>query len=181
MIFKGVIIMNKLYTVVRDTREKEGHGWMFSPCDWCNGTVIEALPTGDYTLKGLENIFVIERKANTSEFSRNILEARFIKELERLQEFEFPYVVLEFNMDDILNFPENSGIPKMYWKSLAKISPRLILAKLMEFQLKYKTKFILAGSGNGHRIASCLMKRMVELVNEREKERPATKPRRNKK
>src|SRR5688572_9057132 len=62
-----------LYTVIRDTREQKG--WIFEANAYCEGTVIETMKTGDYTLRGLEDRFVVERKRNVAEFAQNILQA----------------------------------------------------------------------------------------------------------
>ena len=125
------------------------------------GTIDRGLPTGDYTLDGFETRFVIERKATTGEISQNIYEARFKRELERLQDFEHPFIIMEFTIDDILKFPLDSGIPAYLWKKI-RTTPSLLLAKIMELQLTYRTKFVFAG-GNGKRVAACLLKRMTEL------------------
>jgi hypothetical protein len=170
-----------LRQVIRDTREKAGKGWHFGECSWCSGTQIQTLSTGDYTLEGLEDKLVIERKDDTSEISLNVNELRFVRELERLEQFEFPFIVCEFDMDDILNFPRNSGIPSYLWKSL-KVSNHYILAKIVEFQAKYKTKWILCGKGNGQRVAACILKRVAEIIDGRVKSEPKPDlPRVNKK
>ena len=58
------------YTVIQDTREKEG--WYFSEYDKCSGMESGTLKTGDYTLRGFEELVCIERKASTSEISQNL-------------------------------------------------------------------------------------------------------------
>jgi hypothetical protein len=163
--------MAKQYTVLRDTREKDGFGWKFNPSVWCLGTEERKLDTGDYTLEGLEDRFVIERKADTSEFSKNVMEARFVRELERLNDYDYPFIVLEFSMQDILDFPANSKIPPYKWSRL-KVTNQMMLAKLMEFQVKFRARWILAGAGNGHRVASCLMKRIAEKINVKPRRKP---------
>ena len=53
------------YRVIKDTREKDG--WTFTEYDKCEGMDMDALHTGDYTLKGFEDVVCIERKASVSE------------------------------------------------------------------------------------------------------------------
>ena len=118
------------------------------------------LPTGDYTIQGFEKILTIERKQSTSEFSQNILEARFDRELVRLEAFKYPFIILEFTMDDILDYPKGSGIPIRLWPKL-RINSWKLLKTLMEYELKYKTKIILAGK-NGKEVAASIFKRVVE-------------------
>lgn len=144
------------YTVIRDTREQSNNGWWFPESSYCLGTKIGTLKTGDYSLIGLEDIFAVERKKNTSEFSQNINEKRFFRELERMDKFEHPFLVLEFTLADIYSFPRNSGIPSSKWKYL-KVTPNYILKKLAEIELNFKTKVIFADD-NGPDIAETLFK-----------------------
>lgn len=146
--------MANKYTVIRDTREQEG--WWFPENGECEGTVEKKLDTGDYSIIGLENKFVIERKRNTSEFSQNINEDRFYRELDRLESFEFPYLLLEFTLDDIFRFPVNSGIPKFKWSKL-RLTPQYILKRLLEIEIQYKTRIIFAGD-RGMEMAELLFK-----------------------
>ena len=147
------------YTVLRDTSEKAGNGWVFEAEKECLGTEPANLYTGDYTLKGLEKEFVIERKANTGEFAKNVNEPRWKDELDRLHEFRWPFVVCEFTMDDILRFPEGSGIPQNRWHKL-KTSPNFLLACILQIGVRWNTRVILAG-GAGKRVALSLFRRVM--------------------
>lgn len=144
---------SKEYVVVRDNQEK-ANAWSF------DNMVESHLETGDYTLRGFETKFVIEKKSTTGEFAGNITQARFTRELERLECFQHSFVICEFTMDDIYNFPCSSGIPPYLWKTL-RVSKHFIVKKLLEYELRYKTKFILAGA-HGKEIALSLFKRVVE-------------------
>ena len=148
------------YKVKKDTREKEKHGWIFPVSDQCLGTEVETLKTGDYTLEGYEKILTIERKGTSGEFAQNIVQSRFEKELIRLEEFEQPFIILEFELEDVVNFPQNSGIPEKICQKL-RITPQFYLKKINELQLKYRTKFVFAGK-RGREFASSLFKRVVE-------------------
>jgi len=149
------------YEVIRDTREQEG--WVFPASDPCLGTVVGTLKTGDYTLKGYEDVFVIERKGSTGEFAANIVQSRFERELERLKGFRYAFVVLEFTISDIVSFPYNSGIPKDKWRSL-RISPQFLMKRINDFQVQYpNVHFVFAGS-HGREFASSLFKRIAEHV-----------------
>ena len=147
------------FTVCRDSREQQG--WTFPANNLCSGTIIKGLKTGDYTLEGLEDVFVLERKGSTGEFSHNLIEARFIRELERLEEFKFAAVILEFSIDDLFIFPVNSGIPRQKWPSL-RLTPQFLRAKLAEFELKFRTRFIFAGR-RGQECAMDLFKKAVTI------------------
>jgi hypothetical protein len=108
------------------------------------GQIEKKLDTGDYSIVGLEDIFVIERKGSIGEFYQNMVEKRFEAELARLEEFRWPFVILEFELRDIMMFPFSSGIPKRIWPKL-RMKPQFILKRLNDFQLSYRTKFIFAG------------------------------------
>ena len=146
------------FTVIQDTKEQKG--WTFEENAYCEGMVRENLPTGDYTIKDFEKIFVIERKADTGEFARNITEGRFERELVRMEDFQLPFMVLEFTMNDILCFPHGSGIPKQVWPKL-RITGRFMLKRLLDFETIYKTKIILAGR-HGKDVAFSLFLRVLE-------------------
>ena len=49
--------MTNRFTVIRDTREKKGHGWFFEDDgSYCEGTSISKLDVGDYSIDGLEHM-----------------------------------------------------------------------------------------------------------------------------
>lgn len=150
------------YTVVRDTREQKG--WSFAPSDTCAGTVIGTLKTGDYSLLGYERQFVVERKGSVGEFVQNITQkekwAAFKDELGRLEEFAAPFIILEFNMGEILRYPEGSGLPFKVRQNI-RISPQFCLKRFLEIELAFKVKIIPAGDG-GRDVFSSLCKRILE-------------------
>ena len=100
------------YTVIKDTREQDG--WFFSSYDKCEGMEIGTLHTGDYTLKGYEDIVCVERKASVSEIAMNLGRKKkpFQEEIERMKDFHFSFLILEFDMNDVLKYPEGSRVPK---------------------------------------------------------------------
>lgn len=152
------------YEVIRDTREQENMGWTFDKSPSCSGTTIQKLDTGDYTLQGYEDIVIIERKRSTSELATNLNEARFVRELERLEAFPLPFIVCEFTLDDVFAFPENSGIPRDRWPKL-KVTPQFLLRRINELVVKFKTRFIFAGNAeHAKAYVSSLFKRVVEHV-----------------
>ncbi len=95
----------KNYTVIKDTREQEG--WIFSPYDRCDGMQIDTLHTGDYTLKGFEDVVCVERKASVSEIATNLAKKKkaFYNAMERMKDFNFRYLMLEFSALDVIDYP----------------------------------------------------------------------------
>jgi len=147
------------YTVIKDTREQKG--WEFDGSVSCSGTVSGKLDTGDYSLKGYEDKFCIERKGKISEFARNVTEKRFENELERMQDYKYRFVILEFSVKDILEFPANSKIPYNKRKYI-KVRGPFILKRLLELAMTYNVQ-ILFCDDYGREVASSIFKRVVEI------------------
>ena len=126
------------FTIIKDTREQEGY--TFEPrksrYHVCKGMVVRKLDTGDYSLEGLEDKVCIERKASVVELANNVGhdQVRFLKEIERMKEFPHRFIILEFSLSDLMNFPEGSSIPEEDWKKL-KVTNKFMLKMLMEFQM----------------------------------------------
>ncbi len=149
------------YVVLRDSREKPGQGWTFAVSAACGGTRAATLQTGDYTLVGYEHLLCVERKGSLTEFAKNVCEARFRRELERMAPFKHAVVILEFDMSDVMRWPEGSGIPRSRLSRL-RVTKSVILAKFWELQRDFPTvSFIFAGS-HGKEVVSSLFKRVVE-------------------
>lgn len=157
---------NYSYLVLRDSSEKEGHGWFFPEDEVCEGTVIENLYSGDYSLDGYYDtkIFVVERKGSVVEFVGNITQtekwADFKDELIRLEEFTYPYIICEFPFSQLETYPYGCGLPKKVI-DMIKVKPQFIMKRLWEIQLNFKTKILFCDKG-GHKAASSLFKRIIE-------------------
>ena len=135
------------YTIIRDTREKDGKGWNFT----AHPVIDKKLDTGDYSLLTYENIFTIERKATVSEVAKNIQEKRFIRELERMDNMKHAYVILEFTLEDLLT-------PQRF----VKVNPHFLLKTIVEYTLQYPQIQIIFAGNRGKDIASSIFKRIVE-------------------
>jgi len=154
-----ITIVNK-FTVIKDTREQ--NGWNFSKEGNCDGTVVEKLDTGDYSLKGLEDKFTIERKGCVAEFATNLFQERFYRELDRLNKFEHPYLILEFPFDLMEIYPKNSSIPMCKWE-FVKIRGNMLIKSYHEMRLSYPNiRVDFVGSG-GKFYSFSLFKRITEL------------------
>lgn len=148
------------FKVIIDTQEKKNF-WTFDESDICEGSIKKHLKTGDYSLEGFEGVLSIERKANVAEIAGNIVEDRFERELERLNEFPYAYLILEFTADDVLAYPYGSGLPpKLYNK--VKLSGNFIMSKLLGYMFRYPNiKIIFAGT-QGKRIAEFIFKKVAK-------------------
>jgi len=153
------------FTVIRDTREQKG--WFFKETEYCAGMVDKKLDTGDYSIEGLEDLLCIERKASTAEIANNFIDKRFERELERMQEFNYKFLILEFSLGDIISFPVGSDIPKKTWGRL-RISGNFLLKRLGEIQVNYGIGIIPCGDKySAWQMANSIMKRVFEAENAR--------------
>lgn len=151
------------FHIVIDTREQ--HPWVFEHME----KSISKLDTGDYSLRGLENIFCIERKGSVSEFANNITEKRFKDVTDRLAHIKYAFLLLEFDLEDILIYPVGSTVPKKMWDKL-RITPKFILKHINELQILYNIKVIFCGdASNAEKMALSLMRKIYELHGQPEK------------
>ena len=128
--------MKSEYTILRDTREK--NGWDFQSFDRCKAVKDWGLKTGDYTAKGLEQNLVIERKATTGELAMNLgkKKAPFEAEMQRMSQFRWAYIICEFSIDNLMDFPQNSGIPRRRWQFI-RMNGKFMWRKIREIQEDY--------------------------------------------
>lgn len=130
----------KRFEIICDTREKK-------PFQFYDrfGNLIECrhqkLNTGDYSLVGLEDLICIERKKTVTELAGNVVSKRFIKELERMKQYKYKYLVLEFSLKNILGYPENQDLP---WriKNKIKVSGEFILTRICQWSLDYEFEIL---------------------------------------
>lgn len=148
------------YLVIRDNQEKKNY-WDFKPGKRCAGTISKHLATGDYTLETFEKVLCIERKGKVAEWAQNVISKRFVRELERMTLFPFAFVILEFDLKDIMNFPYSSDIPPKLWPRM-RMTPSIILKKTIELQVAFpQVNFIFAGE-YGKTVVSSIFKRIIE-------------------
>jgi ERCC4-type nuclease len=137
------------FTIIKDTREKQGYTFEASRTKYhvCKGMVVRKLDTGDYSLEGLEDKVCIERKASVVELANNVgvSSRRFMAEIERMKEFPHKFLILEFSLTDLMNFPEGSDVPEKEIKNL-KITNKYMLRFLMELQINHSVNVIFCDS-----------------------------------
>lgn len=151
------------YKVIVDSREQQPY--LFGVTDTCAGYVVNKLDTGDYSLEGLEETFTVDRKRNVAEWAANVVSKRFERELVRLDEYQFPFLLLEFSMDDLLTFPHNSGIPKRIWGKL-RMSADFLFKRTVEIHEQYKVELIFAHDRvTAQKILISLFERMHNDIN----------------
>ena len=144
--------------IIRDTREKEYKGWYFEEDGFCHGTLDRKMDTGDYTIEGKEGLICIERKGAITEFAANCVQDRFKRELARMSDFQHAYLILEFDMFDLMRYPQTAaGVVARK----TKITGKFILKCLHEFEMEYGIKSVLAGNF-GKEVAYSVLKRVEQ-------------------
>ena len=137
------------FTIIKDTREKQGYTFQASSTKYhvCKGMVNRKLDTGDYSIEGLEDKICIERKASVVELANNvgISRKRFEAEIERMKEFPHKFLVLEFSLTDLMDFPEGSDVPNSEIKKL-RVTNKYMLRFLMEMQINHNVNVIFCDS-----------------------------------
>lgn len=144
--------------IIRDTLEKKNF-WNYPEDGFCKGTVSRSLDTGDYTLDGFEHLLCIERKGCISEFATNIFEERFDREIARMTTFKYKYIILEFDMLEIINYPKSLKVPP-YIKNKIRVKGAQIFDKIQSYN-EMGVHVILAGA-YGADVAYRIMKRVYK-------------------
>jgi ERCC4-type nuclease len=144
------------FTIIIDTREQQP--WEFG----LHITAKKKLDTGDYSIEGLQHLLAIERKKSVSEIANNISESRFKDVLERLNKIPYKFMLFEFDLEDVYNFPVGSDIPKKLWDKI-RISPKYLLKYITEVQLNYNIHVVYCGCAeDAEKMAVSIMKRVYE-------------------
>jgi len=155
--------MSYNYTIIVDSREQQP--WNFKE----HSVAVQKLDTGDYSIKGMENILCIERKKSVSEIAINITEKRFTNVIERMSKYPYAFMLLEFNLADVWSYPVGSDIPKRLWDKI-RISPNFIMKHLLEFEIIHNISVIFCGNhSDAAQISLSIMNKVYELENKKNK------------
>lgn len=148
------------FTIIVDTREQQP--WTFESFTVAN----RKLDTGDYSIEGLEHILCIERKKSSSEFANNIVESRFKDVIERMSSMKYSFLLLEFNLEDLLIYPVGSTVPRKMWDKI-KISPAFLIKNILDLQLLHNIQVYFCGdANNAEKLATMIMKKIhyIEVI-----------------
>lgn len=125
------------FTIIRDTREKKGKGWQFRASANCDGMEITKLDVGDYTIQGLEDVLMVERKTHSDlwgTLGNPVNYKRFLREMKRAENHPYKFLVIEASLADIDRGCKYSKVPA-----------NNIHAKLVSLQVKHNLHVIFAG------------------------------------
>jgi ERCC4-type nuclease len=105
--------------VVIDSREQRAYKF--------SDSVVKGLPTGDYSIKSLEDRVTVERKEKSDCYSSlGANRRRFKKELERMAAFDYAAIVIECSLADFLLPPPFS-----------KLNPKAAINTLISWSIRY--------------------------------------------
>jgi len=157
------------WTVLRDSSEKADFGWRWNAAAACAGTDVVSLEWADYTLRGFEDIFLVERKLSSAELYHNLIGEdykRFRKELVALNEIKHAYIVCEFTLSDLFGFPwSEPKIPKSVKYKMQ--TGEAVYYRVTNLHLKYPNiRWEFAGRA-AKQVVTSLFKRMSALYPER--------------
>jgi ERCC4-type nuclease len=111
------------FVLVIDTREQN------PLCTEVKGLTVcrDTLKDGDYSIRGFEDQFTVERKQTSDFFSFIGKERRrTVQKLERLKTFDFAAIVIEASIDDLFS-------PQLY----TQISPEVVRHFLVSANVRY--------------------------------------------
>jgi ERCC4-type nuclease len=146
--------MSKQFTIIRDTKEKKGKGWFFDYYKNTCSCISHKLDAGDYTIEGLEDIIMIERKGNVGELFMNlgVGAKNFWKKMDKLSKVKYPFLILEMSVSDIY-----------YGSKYSNVSPNYVISCLMGIMMRMKINVIFLGSSkNNDRFAYTLLRKAYE-------------------
>ena len=167
------------FHIIKDTREKEGHGWWFEEDQYCSGTTKAKVHIGDYTIEDMEHLLCIERKESVSELAGNCSEKRFWTQMDRMATFPHKFLILEFSWLDIERYPDGvifshdeeldeDGLTKDdRIRSKIRIKGKYMMSLLSTMMVDKKIHVIAAGdSERAQRMAFRIMRSVWDYYNE---------------
>jgi DNA excision repair protein ERCC-4 len=115
------------FTVVVDSREQLEYDFP--------GSIVKALPAGDYSVLGYEDRVAVERKTHADAYgSLGAGRARFQREIERLAAMDYAAIVVECSMPEFLLAPPFS-----------RMHPRAAVATLLAWSVRYRLPVFFTG------------------------------------
>ena len=123
-------MLDLLFEILIDSREKKPYS--FSSITPPPATHICTLKTGDYSLSNLSDEVTIERKSLSDLYSTlGRGRKRFIRELERMQRYNYAAVIIESSWLGIIRNPP----PR------SRLNPKTIYASIVAWQIRYNIHF----------------------------------------
>ena len=118
--------------IIIDTREQKSYSFS-SITPHPPTTIIRTLKTGDYSLDGFDiSGITLERKSLSDLFgSLGKGRKRFVKELERMAEFDYAAVIIEAEWSTVIRHPPTRS----------KLNPKSVYSSIIAWQQRYGIHF----------------------------------------
>lgn len=155
-------------TIIIDTREKPANR-LFAANEAGDKDVAayieEKVDAGDYTIKEIPNLVVIEKKQDGKELAANFIihKDRFMREVERLRAYKHVYIVIQQTYEEFLDAKT--------WRPLAMRRRYAWMAMveswLIALQQNEGIHFIFAGKKGAPRIAKKILLKTYEYERKR--------------
>ena len=133
-----------------DTREK--YPFDFEGDDDFSEIVYTKLEAGDYSIRGIENECVIERKKSVNELLLNFIQNkdRIIHEAERLKKYKLKVIIVEEPIENIFNPMKYFLVQAKKTKMSPNALPRIVISGLVDLLVRFNIHVIFAGSYAKH-------------------------------
>jgi len=132
-------------TILVDTREKTP--WCFKKAftdGKIAGVFLDTIDAGDYTIKEAPSLVRIERKKSVVELYNNFIpneaKERFVRELEKLIDIKYKYIIVEQTWDALYNAENFRWARRNKYRAGA-----IVLQTLVTFMNRYNVHVIFAG------------------------------------
>ncbi len=97
-------------TVLVDTREQQPFDLVGAHRNWIGSQQVATLKTGDYSIEGMEDLLVLERKSLVDAIqSVMIRRAAFMRSCERLAAFRWKAILIEASCEDMKSYYRDLG------------------------------------------------------------------------
>ena len=149
------------FDILVDDREKMP--WNLAKnCKYIQHSTVARLLVGDYTIVGLEDRLCIERKRTATEFANNVFDKNFRLELERMQKFLYRFIIFEFDLQNIIDFPAGSSIPAEKLAQV-RVTGQYMMRFISEIETVYHIPVLICGSeSNARFMVANIMRRVAE-------------------
>jgi Lhr-like helicase len=149
--------MTSKVVIIQDTHEKTPWDLTFYGFQ----QVARHLVTGDYSVEGLEDAIVIERKKTPAELAKNLgyERDRFERELLRMEDYRFRYLICEFTAEELAKFPVGANIPA-YLKRKIRIKGKYMISRINQLCEEHGIELIFTNNKSDAEVTA------VRLINE---------------
>jgi hypothetical protein len=126
---------------------------------------VEKLDSGDYSIKEIPNLVIVEKKAHGLELYSNVIafKERWLRQVERMRVYKIKYIVIQQTYNEFLN-PDN-------WRPFSKkksyILMSIVESWLIAMSQNENIHFVFAGQNGAARITKKILLKSYEWERKR--------------